>query len=50
MTLKNILTTLLFCLAVSTAQAGEAENLRKTMTSLKGEELIKAYFKLYGIR
>ena len=49
MTLRHLLTPLLFCLAVSTAQAGEAENLRKTMTSLKGEELIKAYFKLYDI-
>ena len=49
MTLRNILTTLLFCLAVSTVQAGEAENLRKTMTNLKGEALIKAYFKLYDI-
>ena len=49
MTLRHLLTPLLFCLAFSTAQAGEAENLRKTMPTLKGEELIKAYYKLYVI-
>ena len=49
MTLRHLLTTLLFCLALSTAQAGEAENLRKTMPTLKGEDLIKAYYQLYNL-
>ena len=49
MTLRHLLTPILFCLAFSTVQAGEAENLRKTMTTLKGEDLIKAYYRLYGI-
>lgn len=49
MTLRHLLTPLLFCLAVSTVQADEAGALRKKLPTLKGEELLKAYYKLYFI-
>ena len=49
MTLRHLLTPLLFCLAVSTVQADEAGALRKKIPTLKGEELLKAYYKLYFI-
>ena len=49
MTLRHLLTPLLFCLAALTVQADETGALRKKLPTLKGEELLKAYYKLYFI-
>ncbi len=49
MTLRHLFIPLLFCLAVSTAQADKADEIRKSMPTLKGEALIQAYYKLYVI-
>ena len=47
MTLRHLLTPLLFFLVVFTAQASETETLRKKLPTLKGKELLEAYGQLF---
>ena len=47
MNLNRLLTTLLLCLTSAIIHAGEVEDLRRMLPSLKGEERIDAYNKLF---
>ena len=47
MNLRHLLTFLLFCLTVTTAQADKTSELRQRLPNLKGQELIDAYIELY---
>ena len=49
MTLRRFLTPLLFGIAIATAQADQADIIRKSLPNRKGMDLINAYDTLYSL-
>ena len=47
MNLRHLLTILLLCLTVTTAEADKTSELRQRLPNMKGQELIDAYEDLY---